>query len=267
MNNHTHAERLAAFDTAVLQCPSSPNSPATNNSPAADDDPRHPIRTFYCSHCGYPLRVKMSCGDRTCPTCRRKWYGYHYGALKRHISTWPKVYFLTLTLKNIPDSAISKWQVQRLREAFSKLRYRLRPSIKDGYYVIQMTNSGSGWHLHLHVLFRGQYVPAARISEVWKDVTKDSYIVNIKLVEKWEYALRYLLSDFRGTPRIREEDHDVYNDLFRGSRLVQGFGEYSRIKLRLPFHCPKCGECSWTLIEALLGQRARSWPESREDDS
>jgi hypothetical protein len=35
----------------------------------------------------------------------------------------------------------------------------------------------------------------------------------------------------------------------------------------LLFHCPKCGECSWTLIEALLGQRARSWPESREDDS
>jgi len=149
----------------------SPSPPLSEDSSARasreTDDPDHPIRTFYCSHCGYPLRIKMSCGDRTCPTCRRKWYGYHYGALKKYISSWPKVYFLTLTLKNTPDKEISRWHVQRLREAFSKLRYRLRPSIKDGYYVIQMTNSGAGWHLHLHALFNGQFVPVSQISKAW----------------------------------------------------------------------------------------------------
>jgi len=235
--------------------------------PRPEADPDHPVRTFYCSHCGYPLRVKMSCGDRTCPTCRRKWYGYHYGALKRYISSWSKVYFLTLTLKNIPDSEISRWHVHRLREAFSKLRYRLKPSIKDGYYVIQMTNSGTGWHLHLHALFGGQFVPVSQISKAWHEITKDSYIVNIKLVEKWEYALRYLLSDFRGGPRIREQDRETYNSLFRGSRLVQGFGKYSKIKLRVPYRCPACGDCSWTLLEALLSDRMRFWPLNREDDS
>jgi hypothetical protein len=231
-----------------------------------EDDPDHPIRTLCCSHCGYPLRVKMSCKDRTCPTCRRKWYGYHYGALKQYISSWEKVYFLTLTLKNIPDSQISRWHVQRLREAFSKLRYRLRPCIKDGYYVIQTTNSGTGWHLHLHVLYSGQFIPVSQISQVWHDITKDSYVVNIKLVEKWDIALRYLLSDFRGTPRIRPEDYETYNGLFRGSRLVQGFGTYSKIKLRVPYRCPVCGECCWTLIEALLSDRMRTWPSTCEDD-
>jgi len=91
--------------------------------------------------------------------------------------------------------------------------------------------------------------------------------VNIKLVEKWEYALRYLLSDFRGKPRIREQDRDVYNSLLHGSRLVQGFGEYSRIKLRVPYRCPVCGDCSWTLLEDLLGIWPRFRPANREDDS
>jgi hypothetical protein len=257
---------LAAFDEAVAHTPPFSSSSAAHPS-HAPDDPDHPIRTFYCSHCGYPLRIKMSCGDRTCPTCRRKWYGYHYGALKQYIASWPKVYFLTLTLKNIPDKQISKWHLQRLREAFSKLRYRLRHRIKDGYYVIQMTNSGTGWHLHLHALFCGEYVPVTQIAESWHQITKDSYIVNIKLVEKWEYALRYLLSDFQGKPRIREQDHEAYNSLLHGSRLVQGFGRYSKIKLRVPFRCPVCGDCSWTILESLLSDRMRVWPASREDDS
>jgi hypothetical protein len=259
-------EQLAAFDAAVAQIPPFSTSSAVHPSHATDD-PDHPIRTFYCSHCGYPLRIKMSCGDRTCPTCRRKWYGYHYGALKQYIASWPKVYFLTLTLKNIPDKEISKWHVQRLREAFSKLRYLLRPSIKDGYYVIQITNSGAGWHLHLHVLFCGEYLPVALIEKAWHEITKDSYIVNIKLVDKWEYALRYLLSDFRGKPRIREQDREAYNNLLFRSRLVQGFGKYSKIKLRVPFRCPVCGDCSWTLLEVLLGDRTKFRPASREDDS
>jgi len=259
-------DKQETYSAVLKETPTSSAGREPNISRVKDDDPDHPIRTFYCSHCGYPLRVQMSCGDRTCPKCRRKWYGYHFGALKRDISSWPKVYFLTLTLKNIPDRDISRWHVKRLREAFSKLRYRLKPNIKDGYYVVQMTNSGGGWHLHLHVLFKGRYVSALLISEAWKEITKDSFIVDIKLVEKWEYALRYLLSDFRGMPRIREQDRDIYNRLLHGSRLVQGFGEYSRIKLRLPFHCPNCGDCSWALLEALLGDSSRFRPSSLEDD-
>ena len=181
----------------------------------------------------------MSCGDRTCPTCRRKWYGYHYGALKQYIASWQKVYFLTLTLKNIPDKQISRWHIQRLREAFSKLRYRLSPRIKDGYYVIQMTNSGTGWHLHIHALFCGEYVPVSQIAEAWHQITKDSYIVNIKLVEKWEYALRYLLSDFRGKPRIRDQKIMRPTTAFS---MAPGWSkdseEYSKIKLRVPLPLP-----------------------------
>jgi hypothetical protein len=215
-----------------------------NTKPQADQN--HPIKTLVCSHCGHPLRVRLSCGDRTCPVCRKKWHGYHFGALKKYIATWPRIYCLTLTLANIPDCQIARWHITRLREAFSKLRHRFKPAIQDGYYIIQATNSGAGWHLHMHVLYRGGYLSKSAISKAWNEITKGSYIVDIKLVERYQKALQYLLSDFRGKPRIREQDYKIYNQLFHGSRLVQGFGEYSKIKLRVPYRCPACGDCSWT---------------------
>jgi len=249
-------ERMGSIEAIRSQSPPLPESPSLGPSlppPALD----HPIKTFYCSHCGYPLRVKLSCGDRTCSVCRKKWYGYHFGAIKRYVSTWPKIYCLTLTLINIPDEQMTGWRIKRLRQAFSKLRYRFKPVIRDGFYIIQATNSGVGWHLHAHVLYRGGYLSKAAVSKAWCEITKGSYIVDIKLVERYQKALQYLLSDFRGKPRIREQDFDLYNRLFHGCRLVQGFGEYAKIKLRVPFRCPECGDCSWTLLEVLLGEKVR----------
>jgi hypothetical protein len=158
---------------------------------------------------------------------------------------------------NIPDKQISRWHITRLREAFSKLRYRFKLAIQGGYYIIQATNTGAGWHLHIHVLYRGEYLSKTAISKAWCEITKGSYIVDIKLVERYQKALQYLLSDFRGKPGIREQDIEIYNSLFHGSRLVQGFGEYAKIKLRVPYRCPACGDCSWTLLEVLLGEKAR----------
>jgi hypothetical protein len=126
-----------------------------------------------------------------------------------------------------------------------------------GFYVIQLTNTGAGWHLHLHVIFRGGFISQAQLSKQWCEITHGSYIVDIRVAERWQLALSYLLSDFRGKPRIRPIDAEVYNSLLHGSRLVQGFGEYSKIKLRVPFRCPICGDCSWTFLEVLLGERKR----------
>lgn len=247
------ADKVGDIPSLAPHRPENP-SPLPSLPPS---DLNHPIRTLVCSHCGHPLRVRLSCGDRTCPICRKKWYGYHFGALKGYISTWPKIYCLTLTLVNIPDNKISRWHIERLREAFSKLRYRFKPAIQDGYYIVQATNSGAGWHLHIHVLYRGGYLSKAAVSKAWNEITKGSYIVDIKLVERYQTALQYLLSDFRGRPRIREQDVETYKRLFYRSRLVQGFGEYSKIKLRVPYRCPACGDCSWTLLEVLLGERVR----------
>lgn len=219
-------------------------------------DDRHPFLTLYCSHCGKKLKVKLSCGDRTCPTCRKKWFGYHYKSLLKIVALWPSVHLLTLTYKNIPDREFGPSWVREIRKDFTKLRKRLK-EIRGGFYVVQATNKGNGWHLHIHIVFDGVFIAKERLSRLWAEITKGSYIVDIKAVGDPKRALRYLLADFSGAPRIRPEDYEEYNRTFRGSRLVQPFGKYRNVKLRVPFVCPDCGRVEWVLLEDLLGEKKR----------
>jgi hypothetical protein len=221
-------------------------------------DDRHPFLTLYCSHCGRPLKVCVHAGppDRTCPTCRKKWFGYHYKSLLKIISPWPSAFLLTLTYKNIPDKQWGGWAVKQIRGDFTKLRRRFK-EIHGGFYVVQATNNGRGWHLHLHVIFDGCFIAKERLSRAWADITKGSYIVDIRAVRDPKTAIRYLLADFTGAPRIRPEDYEDYNGVFRDKRLVQPFGKYRNVKLRAPFPCPACGRIEWVLLETLLGEKKR----------
>lgn len=219
-------------------------------------DDRHPFLTFYCGRCGHPHRVELSCGDRTCPKCRKKWFGYHYKALLKCIELWPAVHLLTLTLKNVRE--IGRYDVVHLRESFTKLRKKF-PEIHGGFYVVQATNGGKGWHLHLHVLFDGSFIAKERLSRAWADITHGSYIIDIKVVKDPHKAVRYLLADFSGAPRIRPEDYDEYNSVFAGSRLVQPFGKYRLTKLSShePFPCPICGFECWLFLDNLFDRDLR----------
>lgn len=212
----------------------------------------HPFKTLYCSHCGQTLKVRLSCGDRTCPECRKKWFGYHFKSLVDCVSNWKSPYFMTLTIKNIPDYLWGKYKVKELRGWFGRLRKRFK-TISGGFYVVQATNYGRGWHLHLHVLFDGSYIPKNELSKAWEKITEESFIVDIRQVQSPKTAVKYLLSDFLQAPRIRPADREAFNDVFKGSRLVQPFGIYRKIKFRIPFKCPSCGRIEWIDLDRFLG--------------
>ena len=227
-------------------------------------DPRHPILTLYCGHCGHPLKVQLSCGSRVCPHCRRKWFGYHFNALYKLVKTWPVIHSMTLTVRNIPDAEFGRSCVKEIRANFSRLRAVFAKQIAGGFYVVQATNKGKGWHLHLHIIFNGEFIKQEKISAAWEKITGGSYIVDVRDVKNPKKALQYLLADFSGAPRIRPEDCDTYDAVFKGSRLVQPFGAYRAYKFKVPFKCPECGCTYWATIEELLGEKRRFHTECRE---
>jgi len=228
------------------------------------EENNHPFKTLHCSHCGHGLKVKLSCGDRTCPECRKKWFGHHYKTLVDCVATWKSPYFLTLTIRNIPDYSWGTYCVKDLRAAFGKLRRRFK-RIGGGFYVVQATNYGRGWHLHLHVLFDGSFILKDEISRAWRIFSDGSYIVDIKQVQSPKKAVKYLLSDFLQAPRIRPEDRPAFNDVFRGSRLVQPFGEYRKMKFKVKYMCPECGRCEWIDLDVFLGRQGSGRGYHEED--
>lgn len=241
--------------STIPRTPARPPNPIPDPSQASEirGDPRHPFKAIFCEHCGFVHRFKISCGRRTCPVCRRKWFGYHFKPLFEVVDEWEIVHSLTLTTRNIPDGEFGRYHVKQIRDWFSQLRRRFRREISGGFYVVQATNRGKGWHLHLHIIFEGKYIPQKVISNAWEKITGGSYIVDVKDVKDARKAIRYLLADFSGAPRIRPDDCEVYDSVFKGSRLVQPFGKFRTMKFKRPFKCPVCGNDTWVDIDILLG--------------
>jgi hypothetical protein len=225
-------------------------------------DDKHRFITLNCSHCGNVLRVQVGCGERTCPICRKKWFGYHYKTVLECITAWPRIYFMTLTIKNL-DGQIYRSDITKLRKDFGKLREHytkrkkgsreiISQKIKGGFYIIQATNRGRGWHPHLHVLYDGSYIAKESLALAWANITSGSYVVDIRVAETAARGLKYLLSDFLQSPRIRPEDYAEYNGIFKGQRIIQPFGTYKNIKFRKSYACPICGCECWLELNDFL---------------
>lgn len=223
-------------------------SSAEERSADKHQDSHHSYISLFCTNCGYMYVAQLNCGDRTCPLCRRKWYGYHFRTLSDVMSSWKEVRIMELTLKNISDNDFSKESVKYLRRSFSRLIHRkyFKNRIKGGFYFIHITNIGQGFHLHMHVVYEGEYIDQRKLSQAWREITKDSYIVYIRRKKmSVRRALIYLLGDLLQKVKIFDQYTGKYNEVMKGSRLVQAFGCYAHEKLRQPFLCPVCNNDNW----------------------
>lgn len=224
----------------------------------------HSVLHVLCTKCGFKHTVRLNCGDRTCRCCRVKWYGHHYENLKKYLKSWNKVRIFELTLKNIPDRDFGKNTIKYLRKCFSKLIHRkfYKKSINGGFYFLHITNRGNGWHPHLHIVYDGDYIPKKKLEADWFDITGDSFVVWIRANNSVSKALQYLLSDLLQKTKIRNQDRDQYNAVLKGSRIVQGFGKYSKISFKRPFVCPECGNDSWVVEEFELARFDKDFNDS-----
>lgn len=104
---------------------------------------------------------------------------------------------VVLTIRN--TDTISKAHVQFIKKAFSKLRRtKFARNWSGGFYSLEVTNEGRGWHLHIHALVDARYIDARRLAEEWEKATKGAgYIVKVKdcrnrsyLQEVTKYAVK-----------------------------------------------------------------------------
>ena len=116
------------------------------------------VRTLYCRHCGNPVKVSVSCGDRTCPDCRRREFlrlRRRYLPLLESIDA-RRLALVTLTLRLDPAEDLLD-RVQRIRQAWSKL-VRVQAwsqAVAGGFSVVEVKWSstyGGAWNVHIHAL-------------------------------------------------------------------------------------------------------------------
>jgi hypothetical protein len=220
------------------------------------------VVSLFCASCGHKHVVKLRCGDRTCPVCREKDFWRMFKGYLESVEAIKRPKLVTFTLRNVP--VLSRAFIRGLRRSFTRLMHRAwyRKRVRGGLQTIEVVNTGKGWHVHLHVLMDCEYMPQAKLSKDWADVTGGSFMVDIRQAGSVAEGLRYCLKYLSKPPKLwgkdeqiseteKTERREIYREVVKGIRLVQPFGSlYGDLVLSLPnVICPSCGGHEWICWE------------------
>jgi len=135
------------------------------------------------------LRVMSSrCKLRWCPICRDVSRMIVTTSVEQwlRLQEYPKM--ITLTMKHCDDDL--SIQIKRLYDCFRKLRRRayFQRLITGGvwFFQIKINPDTQLWHLHIHCLVAGKFLPQKRLKALWLKITGDSYVVDIRPVKDLE---------------------------------------------------------------------------------
>jgi hypothetical protein len=225
----------------------------------------HPV---WCDNAEGQIRPALRrCRDRLCPLCSER--RGRQAAARCHglVQRFDAPRFVTLTqmarvetLNEALDRICASFQELR-RHKFWKNR------VRGGVWALEVTHrpGPAEWHAHLHIITDGEFMPQQVLSDVWKSITGDSFIVHVKAVPDRERAARYIAAyvakplDVQRWPEaaIRE-----FADAMRGRRLLQPFGVAMNADLgeddepEPPEGFEEIGPCSQLLDAEKMGSTA-----------
>ena len=183
--------------------------------------------------------LSSACRLRWCPLCSQGRTARIVEALEPWVRSRSANKFLTLTLKHSDESLES--QIIRLYAAFSAFRRRryISKSIAGGiwFFQIKFSEKNQQWHPHLHCILDAEYMPHATLKSIWKDVTGDSDIVDIRAIrdpkKAAEYVARYAARPCKLEDLTTEQAVEVMRAL-HGRRLTGTFGTGKEVKTTKP---------------------------------
>ncbi len=153
-----------------------------------------------CQCCGAVRTVEQQCKKRWCPVCAPKISAARIARFQHAAERmqWPLA--VTLTCRN--DST-AHGVIRRLRKALTKLRERdiftkLRPdgepNVRGGIVSVEVTNTGSGWHVHAHLLLDCRWLAIA-VREPARSSSRETFHrackqAHAELSHEWAQCLR-----------------------------------------------------------------------------
>jgi hypothetical protein len=191
------------------------------------------------------------CHDRFClPCAQRRAFAIQTRLLAR-LGRQP-ARFLTLTLRTGTEPLADS--LDKLYRCFSQLR-RLplwRKCVTGGVAFLELKwiPETERWHPHLHCLIQGSFLPQASLKADWLRVTRDSSIVDIRLVRSQNdaahYVSKYASKPFNTSFLFDPPRLDEAVVALAARRLALTFGSWRGYRLT-----PNPDESDWTTIGLL----------------
>jgi len=172
------------------------------------------------------------CRLRWCPICSKA-RSYHITeAVLKWIEGLKVSRFLTLTYAH--SDAPLHHQIESLYKHFRQFRKRplIKRNIQGGIWFFQVKKSTTDgkWHPHIHILTDSKYLDKSIYSQEWFATTKNSSIIDIRLVrnkkKSADYVARYAARPATLSEMSLTENIEVVTAL-HGKRL---FGKWGSAK-------------------------------------
>lgn len=208
-----------------------------------------------CDDCGTVRKFPNRCDLFYCPECQP---GLAHDR-KRQVEWWtatiqqPK--HVVLTVQNIPD--LSRAHLDELQKWFTALRRsKFARNWKGGFYSIECTNEGKGWHLHIHALIDAKWIDAPELALKWNNITRGmGRIVKVKDCREASYLAEVTKYAVKGSQLASwsPEQISAFIRAFDGKRTFGVFGslygartEFAEFIATMKAARPKCdcGSCS-----------------------
>jgi hypothetical protein len=112
---------------------------------------------------------------------------------------------------------------------FTKLRRsKFARNWKGGFYRIEITNDGNGWHIHLHALVNARWIDQDGLKENWRRITNGlGYIVRVKDTRQESYLHEVTKYVVKGSQLAawQPEQINTFIASLQGKRTFGVFGE------------------------------------------
>lgn len=196
------------------------------------------------------------CHDRFCQVCSAAKARQYADRTAAAFADAPRPLFITLTLSRDCGRGQLAAAVSRLQKGFADLR-RLalwKDRVRGGvaFLEIKWSDKAGRWHPHLHVMADAKYIDQRALSDAWRAVTGDSFIVDVRRVSGLgqavgyvaKYASKPLNSSFSTSPDLLDEAVLA----LKGRRLVIPFGVYYHSFSDLESDNERSFDETWTCV-------------------
>lgn len=192
-----------------------------------------------------------TCHDRFCLPCGRERSRVIAANVKLRVQGKP-ARFITLTLRSTTESLA--FLLLKLTRDFTSLRrsklWKNRVTGGVGFLECKWLAATNRWHVHLHCLVQGRYVPRLDLSELWLKITGTSEVIDIRIVENeahcTHYICKYASKPLDRTVVVVPARLDEAVTALKGKRLCMTFGTWRGYKLTEP---PESG--TWVQLGTL----------------
>lgn len=201
-------------------------------------DLAHPLLTCHtrqtvklCNGCRKVSVFYNRCEVKYCPVCAKR-----LAQDKKKSVEWWTTHILqakhvVLTVRN--TETISAESVAHIKQAWTRLRRTVfatkttsRPAETEtekqrgekvwsqpwvgGFWSLEVTNEGRGWHVHIHALVNSRFIDSTRLAREWaKQVGQDFAIVKVKDVRDGDYLRELCKYIVDGNEMVRWSAQDI----------------------------------------------------------